>query len=1168
MAVPRQFEFMVVVSMVVPPVQGGGRKRLGIDADWADGKSLFVKSVMSGAVEDWNKDHHGADDCVRSGDRIVAVNGVAGDAQAMVQECKEKLMLQLLVRRIIDSSPPPPPPAWPSGQHAPTNATDMLLHMRHQQAARENAAARGQQQTEARPKIATGYEPPDYYGILGAASNADETEVKRCYRKLVLLWHPDKHPQDREQADVKIRQINNAYETLSNPSKRSTYDQMLQAMERRRTGARLDISFIKPRMAIPKEFMLCPLGHPDKFVRVLGEDELRIQARDEVPGVGFRDFFAAARFSLWWLPEVNNMCRLRAQSTAAQGVEGGIHLSFGQSGVFADQRESSVALSGTQDVKAANLIVQASPFSAGAFRFEGAYWPGRFLVFRPPASLLMAKAVDEGGDEIVDFMLVDYTAAYKYMTMTEVLAEAVEKQIAGNPEAFVKLGDLRADLNIRLYFQQNLGSAVWNNKDFETFFEGHYEQWDFDQKRARVRLRPKEEQHAQKQSRAAAAPEPPAATGAARSGGPRGSADVLLVAETQAEVVKASLLASSQDVATTIAPAAVLRALQRLAESPRQGVDLRELAQARLRLLGALPLLCDRAAAENGLGTDSMPFPTLASLHRAAAAITADFLSGEGGGEVRTAAIRGSEQLAALAGKRVARDPGGVDWDRLAELLAMPLDWEAVAEPLSNALSSHLRRANEQPGAFISAIRSLSAAGKRARSIAEELAKYEFGGLQNADGQVAAEVLLAVADSPASSREVAERLRPPLLHRLPLPELVELVAMLGERGYGEKIRPALQTRVAVAGPALAAVPPGRLLRLAGAATRCPVIAECALGPVAIAAASALQIWPLEGVPEMMLIAATSTTPSASSGTRRFLARAAELVSPRLHELSPSQLLRTVVAAGVAGAQCRSLLESSSESATAHLDAFTPDQVFLITQGSLTLGGCHPAMVRLLDFWVVYFEVLAQQTAEGQLDLGLPADDIAQLVRLLAVVSPNQLEIFTSACSRLRKVVSQLSSTGRSAVLEAFPGGTGPAFRGKEELLAAVVAAEASSEDARAAGKNAEEAILAEMAAAAEETAQRSRRKEASRSRSHRREESPKRRSRSRKHRSKSRHDRSRSRSGKRRKDDEHGESAKPHPEDKEKRGKSRKRSRDRDKRRRRDDEDGERHKAESIRMVE
>eukprot|EP00429_Kryptoperidinium_foliaceum_P025282 CAMPEP_0176131096 /NCGR_PEP_ID=MMETSP0120_2-20121206/66355_1 /TAXON_ID=160619 /ORGANISM="Kryptoperidinium foliaceum, Strain CCMP 1326" /LENGTH=60 /DNA_ID=CAMNT_0017466443 /DNA_START=51 /DNA_END=230 /DNA_ORIENTATION=+ len=60
------------------------------------------------------------------------------------------------------------------------------------------------------------------------------------------------------------------------------------------------------------------------------------------------------------------------------------------------------------------------------------------------------------------------------MTVTEALLGPVMAQ--GNGD-WVKLSDLRADLSVRAYFQNNLRTPVWNNREFEDFFEGHYEQW-------------------------------------------------------------------------------------------------------------------------------------------------------------------------------------------------------------------------------------------------------------------------------------------------------------------------------------------------------------------------------------------------------------------------------------------------------------------------------------------------------------------------------------------------------------------------------------------------------------------------------------------------------------------------------------------------------------------
>mmetsp|Transcript_31464 Transcript_31464/g.73504 ORF Transcript_31464/g.73504 Transcript_31464/m.73504 type:complete len:169 (+) Transcript_31464:85-591(+) len=70
----------------------------------------------------------------------------------------------------------------------------------------------------------------DHYATLGIDERASETSVKAAYRKLARQWHPDKHPQDHDHVERRIREINAAYETLSNPSRRMMYDHKRQAV--------------------------------------------------------------------------------------------------------------------------------------------------------------------------------------------------------------------------------------------------------------------------------------------------------------------------------------------------------------------------------------------------------------------------------------------------------------------------------------------------------------------------------------------------------------------------------------------------------------------------------------------------------------------------------------------------------------------------------------------------------------------------------------------------------------------------------------------------------------------------------------------------------------------------------------------------------------------------
>ncbi len=64
----------------------------------------------------------------------------------------------------------------------------------------------------------------DYYEVLGVDKNASDADIKKAYRKLAKEYHPDLHPDDKE-AEAKFKEVNEAYEVLSDPDKKSKYDQ-------------------------------------------------------------------------------------------------------------------------------------------------------------------------------------------------------------------------------------------------------------------------------------------------------------------------------------------------------------------------------------------------------------------------------------------------------------------------------------------------------------------------------------------------------------------------------------------------------------------------------------------------------------------------------------------------------------------------------------------------------------------------------------------------------------------------------------------------------------------------------------------------------------------------------------------------------------------------------
>ena len=65
----------------------------------------------------------------------------------------------------------------------------------------------------------------DYYEVLGITKGAQEAEIKKAYKRLAMKHHPDRNKDDKEAAEKKFKEIQEAYSVLSDSQKRQAYDQ-------------------------------------------------------------------------------------------------------------------------------------------------------------------------------------------------------------------------------------------------------------------------------------------------------------------------------------------------------------------------------------------------------------------------------------------------------------------------------------------------------------------------------------------------------------------------------------------------------------------------------------------------------------------------------------------------------------------------------------------------------------------------------------------------------------------------------------------------------------------------------------------------------------------------------------------------------------------------------
>jgi curved DNA-binding protein len=112
----------------------------------------------------------------------------------------------------------------------------------------------------------------DYYKILGVDKNASEKEIKKAFRRLARQHHPDLNPDDPK-AEERFKEINEAYEVLSEPEKRSKYDQLGSDWQRwqRMGGQPSDFDWGRWTTGRPGERVHVRYGTPEDLQDLFGD---------------------------------------------------------------------------------------------------------------------------------------------------------------------------------------------------------------------------------------------------------------------------------------------------------------------------------------------------------------------------------------------------------------------------------------------------------------------------------------------------------------------------------------------------------------------------------------------------------------------------------------------------------------------------------------------------------------------------------------------------------------------------------------------------------------------------------------------------------------------------------------------------------------------------------
>jgi len=850
----------------------------------------------------------------------------------------------------------------------------------------------------------------DHYEALELKDDmVDEAAIKKAYRKLVLKWHPDKHPADRDEAEERIRSINEAYEVLSNPTKRGAYDQQRRAVEvRRRTGGVVS-RVVCVKTDLPRECMLQPVGYPDKFVRYVNRGrgaecivQSRAEARSRESDLTLEDFlpfFKATKLSMWWLPEGDSQCRIRAVEISTDiffgtpikvGQAGGLNFALridpGESNV-----DSSVKLMEAkrgEKRENVNFKVLPSPCYEGAFRFEAAYQRGYFLAYRPPTGLRMVNLASSSGSSCVtDFSAIDFGNMFKFIEIEEVLRPAMQGSTDWLPLDWLKMHH-----DVQAYFRDILGRPMWEDDDFQTYFAGHFDTWEFRHEDRSVRLRRQEERVSLELSRAT---------------GPDQVSQTIVGAATAA--LERLPWRYAQD------------ALSMLSRPGSQEISaVLAVMEAKRRLIAALDMILKLART----GPDA---PSLAALVSIAHQV--HLVSGDPSlVKIRNEALEklGKDILPEIEAADRRKQGLGFELSDFAALLALP-GISAKSDMVLRLMAPQSAKASVPELLQVVG----AAVGAEVGAVAKAAALTAFRLAERGPPEETCSVLRAALTAGVLDDECAAAMTR-CAASLETNDLVLCISTLVDRGGDAVAISVAATNLASRGT-LASLPPDSLLGLTVGGTKTAALAP-ALASVTEAATATLGIFSVPQVIRLLLATAKAKGQTSQAATAKdaLFKQAAEILKPQLHELSTVDIIKVALAIG-GTASGRELLGVAAKEAEKRLPDVQFPQLLLLTQALVPLGGDHESVRRIVDHWAA---ALAGEGGGG----ALSADHMVKLVQTLTPVLPSlgrdcRDRFIHSAGSGIVSQFSKLSPQSVETVQDMVNGSSGlGSWKDKEKLL--------------------------------------------------------------------------------------------------------------------------------------